>query len=63
MNALNFLDNCDKESTHLCLVYHKWDIGKQRRPRSDATERGVWSESTLFALSTETSVNHDNNKN
>ena len=36
--------------THLCLVFHKKDIGKQCRPRSDATKRGVWSESTLFAL-------------
>ena len=26
-----------------------WDIGKQRRPRSDATKRGVRSGSLLFA--------------
>ena len=23
-------------------------LSKQRRPRSDATERGVWSQSTLY---------------
>ena len=26
-----------------------WDIGKQRRPRSDAAERSVLLRSTLFA--------------
>ena len=31
---------------------HKRAIGKQRRPKSDAAERGVWSGSTLFVLST-----------
>ena len=36
--------------THLSPASHKRDIGKQCRPRSDAEERGVWSESTLFAL-------------
>ena len=41
---------------------HKWDIGKQRRPRSDAADRAVWSGSTLFALSTGISVNHGKNK-
>ena len=29
--------------THLSLAFHKRDSGKQCRPRSDATERGVWS--------------------
>ena len=27
--------------THISLASHFWDIGKQCRPRSDATERGV----------------------
>ena len=27
--------------THLCLASHKWDIGKQCRPRPDAAEPGV----------------------
>ena len=49
--------------THLSLASHKRDIGKQCRPRSDATERGVWSESTLFALNAGISVNHCDNKN
>ena len=49
--------------THLSLVSHKRDISKQCRPRSDAAERGVWSGSTLFVLSTGTSLNHGNNKN
>ena len=35
--------------SHLCLAYYKRDIYKQCNPRSDAAERGVWSESTLFA--------------
>ena len=39
--------------THLCLASHKRDIGKQCRPRSDAAECGVWSGSTLFAITLE----------
>ena len=35
--------------THISLASHFWDIGKQCRPRSDATERGIWSGSSLFA--------------
>ena len=42
--------------THLCLASCKWDIDKQCRPRSDTVERGVWSGSTLFGLSTGISV-------
>ena len=38
--------------THLFLKSHKRDIGQQCRPRSDATERGVWSGTTPFALAT-----------
>ena len=48
--------------THLSLFSHKWDIGKQCRPRSDAAKRGVWSGSTLFALSSKISTKHANNK-
>ena len=48
---------------HLCLASHTKDIGKQCRPRSDAAERGVWSESTLFALNTGISIKYDNIKN
>ena len=40
---------CKTSLTHISLASHLWDIGKQCRPRSDATERGVWSGSTLFA--------------
>ena len=36
------------ELTQLSLASQKRDIGKQCRPRSDATERGVWSGPTLF---------------
>ena len=49
--------------THLCLASYKWDIDKQCRPRSDATERGVWLGSTVFALSTGISVQEGNNRN
>ena len=49
--------------THLSLASNKRDIGKKCRPRSDAAEHGVWSGSTLFALSSEVSSKHDNNKN
>ena len=38
------------------------DIGKQCRPRSDATERGVLSTSRLFALNTGISIKHGNDK-
>ena len=31
--------------THLCLPFHKRDIGNQCRPRSDNTKWGVWSRS------------------
>ena len=37
--------------------------GKQCRPKSDAIEHGVWSGSTLIALSSELSTKHDNNNN
>ena len=40
-------------------MYHKKEIGKQCRPRPDAAECGVWSGSTLFALSSEISTTHD----
>ena len=36
----------------------KRDIGKQRRHRSDAIERGFRSGSTLFTFSKEISINH-----
>ena len=36
--------------THLSLASHKRDVRKQYEPRSDASERGIWSGSTLFAL-------------
>ena len=37
--------------THLYLASRKRDIGKQSIPLSDAAFCGVWSGSTLFALS------------
>ena len=49
--------------THLSLASHKRDIGKQWRHRSVAAERGVWSGSTLLALSSDISAKHFNNKN
>ena len=49
--------------TRLCLASHERDIGKQCRPRSDAAERGVWSGSTLFALTTGISIKHITNQN
>ena len=35
--------------THISLASFLWDIDKQRKPRSDDTERAVWSGSPLFA--------------
>ena len=65
-----YMNKCTLLLTPLCLVSHKRDSGKQRRPKSDATECdlaptecGVWSGSKLFAFSTGISVNHGNNKN
>ena len=43
--------------THLSLVFHKGEIDKQCRLRSDAAECGVWSGSALFALNTGISIN------
>ena len=40
-----------KVLTHCSREIHKRVIGKQRRPRSDAVERSVWSRSPLFANS------------
>ena len=47
--------------THLSLASHKRDIGKQCTPRSDAAGRGVWSVSTLVALTSEISTKHNDN--
>ena len=38
-------------------------IGKQCRPRSDTSVRGVWSGSTLFALKIGIYIKHSNYKN
>ena len=35
--------------THISLASFLWDIGKQNRPRCDATKHGVPSENILFA--------------
>ena len=35
--------------THIRLASLFWDLGKQCSPRSDASERGAWSGSALFA--------------
>ena len=48
--------------THLCPASNKRDIGKQCRPRSDAKECSIWSRSTQFALNSEISTKHENNK-
>ena len=49
--------------TRLSLASHKRGIGERFWPWSDAAERGVWSGSTLFALSSEISTTHYNNDN
>ena len=36
--------------THISLVSHFWDKGKQCSPRSDTAECGLWSVSSLFAF-------------
>ena len=59
----SLLSNLTKNLTLLCLASHKWDNGKQSRPRSDAAECGVWSGSILFALNTGISIKYGNNKN
>ena len=58
------LSNRPKVSFHIVKIYREaetmvlnpnqrsvpfWDLGKQCRPRSDAAERDVYSESSLFA--------------
>ena len=43
--------------TNLCLAPQKKDIGKRCRLRSDTTECGVWSGTSLFELNTGISVN------
>ena len=50
------------QQSPLCLAFLKRGIGKQRRPGSETTERGIWPGSTLFALNTDISLNHGNNK-
>ena len=47
---------------HLSLTSRKRYIGKQCSPRSDATFRGVWSGSALFALSTGIYIKHGDKK-
>ena len=49
--------------TPLYLASHEKDIGKQCRPKSDVTERGVWSGCTMFAFNEWISIKHGNNKN
>ena len=49
-------------TTHVCLVSHNGEIGKQCRPLSDNTpsDQGLYK---LFAFKTEISIKHGNNKN
>ena len=49
--------------TSSVLKRGKGDIDSQCRPWSDAAERGVWSVSTLFALTLAISIKRDYNKN
>ena len=46
LESINMTDR--RVLTHLCIPFRFWDLGKQRRHRSDAAQR-VWSGSTLFA--------------
>ena len=49
---LRFLQNGNALLTHISLMSLYWDIGKQCRPRldaSDTNELGVWSGTILFA--------------
>ena len=48
--------------THFSRKTPKRVICKQCRPRLDATECGIWSGSTLFALNTGISIKHSKNK-
>ena len=43
--------NSKRKLIHCSRETRKRVIGKRRRPRSDAAERGVWSGSPLFANS------------
>ena len=54
---------CSSWLTHFCQETSKRVIGKQCRPRLDATKFGIWSGSTLFALITGISINYSNNSN
>ena len=50
------------ELTHFSRETPKTVIGKQLRTWSDAIECGIWSGSTLFALTTGISIMHSNHK-
>ena len=55
------------QTMDFCLLIHfslgtpKIVTGKQCRPRSDVAECGIWSGSTLFALTTGISIKYSNN--
>ena len=56
------MENGYLKLTHFSLETQKRGIGKQCRPRSDTTERGVLSGSTLFELNTGIAIKHSNKK-
>ena len=47
---------------YLFLAFHKRDIGKQCRSKSEAADWAVWLGSTLFTLSLKISTKHDSKK-
>ena len=54
----------DKEEiTHSSLVSNKMDIMANSVDPDQMRQNGIWSGSTMFALSSEISTKHDNNKN
>ena len=50
-HCIQLIEACGGKLKHyFCFnPFHKWDIGKQCRPRSDSTECCIWSGSTLLA--------------
>ena len=49
MSASGRTISASGDRSYLYKVFGQTGMSKQRRPRSDATKRGVWSGSTMFA--------------
>ena len=62
LNLWTFITKCIISLSHFSLEPSKRVTGKQCRPRTDATNHGIWSGSTLFVLDTGISIKCHSNK-